>query len=52
MKSSYRCPCRAAPCQLAKCPLDLRCMTELTTAMVMQAVAELLGRRPPVRRGE
>ena len=43
-------PVPCGPCQLAKCPLDLRCMTELTTEMVMQAAAELLGRRPPVRR--
>ncbi|MGD8452074.1 MAG: lipopolysaccharide heptosyltransferase II [Phycisphaerae bacterium] len=36
------------PCQLPRCPLDHRCMTRLTTDMVMQAVAELLGRRASV----
>lgn len=35
------------PCQLPKCPLDLRCMTAVTTDMVMQAAAELLQRRSP-----
>ena len=33
------------PCQLPKCPLDLRCMTNITTDMVMQAAGELLQRR-------
>lgn len=33
------------PCQLRTCPLDLRCMTGLTTDRVMHAVGELLTRR-------
>jgi len=40
-------PVPCGPCQLPRCPLDLRCMTELTTDMVMRAIAELLERRPP-----
>lgn len=31
------------PCQLPACPLDLRCMTNLTTDDVLQAVHRLLG---------
>ena len=34
------------PCQLPKCPLDLRCMAGVTTDMVMSAATELLERRP------
>lgn len=34
------------PCQLKACPIDHRCMTGLTTDAVMQAVRELLARRP------
>jgi heptosyltransferase II len=38
-------PVECGPCQLRNCPLDLRCMTRLTTDMVMGAVGELLARR-------
>lgn len=38
-------PVECGPCQLRVCPLDLRCMTRLTTDMVMQAVAEILARK-------
>jgi heptosyltransferase II len=34
------------PCQLPKCPLDLRCMYGITADMVLQAAAEVLQRRP------
>jgi heptosyltransferase-2 len=35
------------PCQLPKCPLDLRCMYGITADMVMQAATRLLhGQRP------
>jgi heptosyltransferase-2 len=40
-------PVECGPCQLRTCPLDLRCMTGLTTDMVMRAVAELLARPKP-----
>lgn len=38
-------PVECGPCQLRVCPLDLRCMTGLTTDMVMHAVAAVLARR-------
>lgn len=38
-------PVECGPCQLKTCPLDLRCMTGLTTDLVMAAVTELLARR-------
>ncbi len=38
-------PVECGPCQLPACPIDLRCMTGLTTDMVMGAVAGLLARR-------
>ncbi len=37
-------PC--GPCQLKKCPIDHRCMRELTTEMVLAAVAELWAAAP------
>lgn len=37
-------PVECGPCQLKTCPLDLRCMTGLTTDMVMEAVADVLAR--------
>ena len=40
-------PVECGPCQLRTCPLDLRCMTGLTTDRVMRAVAELLARPKP-----
>jgi heptosyltransferase-2 len=40
-------PVECGPCQLRVCPLDLRCMTRLAPELVMNAVAELLTRRPP-----
>ncbi len=40
-------PVECGPCQLRTCPLDLRCMTGLTTDMVMRAVAGVLARRTP-----
>lgn len=40
-------PVECGPCQLKTCPIDHRCMTGLTTDMVMQAVRELLARRTP-----
>ncbi|MCK4341146.1 MAG: lipopolysaccharide heptosyltransferase II [Phycisphaerae bacterium] len=40
-------PVECGPCQLKICPIDLRCMTGLTTEMVMQAVADILQRRRP-----
>jgi heptosyltransferase II len=39
-------PVECGPCQLPRCPFDHRCMTGVTTEMVMQAVGELLQRRP------
>ncbi len=33
------------PCQLKKCPLDLRCMTRMSTDQVYDATEELLARR-------
>jgi len=41
-------PVECGPCQLRACPLDLRCMTELTTGMVKEAVLKLLAKRQPV----
>jgi heptosyltransferase-2 len=38
-------PVECGPCQLPKCPLDHRCMTGITTEMVMQAAGELLRRQ-------
>ncbi len=35
-------PVECGPCQLRTCPLDLRCMTALTTDLVMQAVHDVL----------
>ena len=43
-------PVECGPCQLPTCPLDHRCMTELTSDLVLRAASELLERRPP-RRG-
>jgi len=37
-------PVECGPCQLPKCPLDLRCMTGVTTDLVMGKVHELLAR--------
>jgi heptosyltransferase-2 len=42
-------PC--GPCQLRVCPLDHRCMKELTPAAVFAAATELLMRFPPSVRG-
>lgn len=42
-------PVECGPCQLRTCPLDLRCMTGLTTDMVMRAIARVLG-SPGARR--
>lgn len=39
-------PVECGPCQLRTCPLDLRCMTGLTTDAVMQAAAALRRARP------
>lgn len=39
-KVSVPVPC--GPCQLKKCPLDHRCMTQVTPGMVFNAAAELL----------
>jgi len=36
-------PC--GPCQLPVCPIDLRCMREMSTYMVLKAVDEILVRR-------
>jgi heptosyltransferase-2 len=41
-------PC--GPCQLRVCPLDHRCMTELTPAEVLAAAHDLLTRFPARRR--
>jgi lipopolysaccharide heptosyltransferase II len=41
-------PC--GPCQLRVCPLDHRCMKELTPDEVLTAATELLARYPPARR--
>jgi heptosyltransferase-2 len=43
-------PVECGPCQLRTCPLDLRCMTGLTTDRVMRAVAKVL--KPPLPRAE
>lgn len=45
-ESKLQVPVECGPCQLRTCPLDLRCMTGLTTDMVMQAVADVLTRNP------
>lgn len=45
-------PVECGPCQLPTCPIDLRCMTGLTTDMVIQAVAGLLHRRRPRPAGD
>ncbi len=41
-------PVECGPCQLPKCPLDLRCMTAISTDDVARAASVLLRRRPPV----
>jgi heptosyltransferase-2 len=38
-------PVECGPCQLKRCPIDLRCMTGLTTERVMAAVREIFERR-------
>lgn len=38
-------PVECGPCQLPVCPIDLRCMTGLTTDTVMRAVANVVARR-------
>ncbi len=35
-------PVECGPCQLKKCPLDLRCMTGVTTELVMEKIREIL----------
>ena len=35
-------PVECGPCQLAECPLDLRCMTGVTVGLVMDKIRELL----------
>jgi heptosyltransferase-2 len=40
-------PVECGPCQLRVCPLDHRCMKQLTAAEVFAAAAELLARYPP-----
>lgn len=42
-------PVPCGPCQLPVCPLDLRCMTGVTTDLVMEKIRELL-RRAAVER--
>lgn len=37
-------PVECGPCQLRTCPIDLRCMTELTVDMVMDAVRDVRAR--------
>ena len=44
-----RVPC--GPCQLRACPLDHRCMRDLTVADVWQAADDLLRQYPPVTGG-
>ncbi|MFN0137560.1 MAG: lipopolysaccharide heptosyltransferase II [Phycisphaerae bacterium] len=48
IKLQKKVPC--GPCQLRICPLDHRCMTEMTVGDVMSAVRELLarGKRLPI----
>lgn len=48
IKLQKKVPC--GPCQLRVCPLDLRCMTEMSVSDVMSAVREILGRsrKPPI----
>jgi heptosyltransferase II len=41
-------PVFCGPCQKKTCPLDHRCMTRVTPAMVFDAVLELLGKRTPL----
>jgi heptosyltransferase II len=41
-------PVFCGPCQKKLCPLDHRCMTRVSGEMVIDAVAELLGRRTPL----
>ena len=36
-------PVNCGPCQLPKCPLDLRCMIGVTTDLVMERINLLLG---------
>jgi heptosyltransferase-2 len=43
IKLQVKVPC--GPCQLPRCPLDLRCMQAVSTQMVMDAVERLLQRR-------
>ena len=38
-----RVPVHCGPCQLKVCPLDHRCMTRVTPALVMESADELLG---------
>ena len=38
-------PVECGPCQLRTCPLDHRCMTGVTTEMVVQAVRDIVERR-------
>lgn len=40
-------PVGCGPCQLRTCPIDLRCMTAITTELVMGAIADLLDGRQP-----
>lgn len=40
-------PVECGPCQLPRCPLDHRCMTELSTDMVMDAVRRIMAAWPP-----
>ncbi len=45
-------PVECGPCQLPKCPIDLRCMTGLTADMVMAAVSTVLATRKSVVVGQ
>jgi heptosyltransferase-2 len=45
-------PVECGPCQLRTCPIDLRCMTSLTSDMVMRAIETLLARRQVARVGD
>lgn len=40
-------PVECGPCQLPRCPLDHRCMTQVTVDMVLEAAREALRRSPP-----
>ncbi len=42
-------PVECGPCQLKRCPIDLRCLTNLTVDMVMDAVRTVLAQRPVTR---